>query len=220
MTEPIETGQGNMDILRRLQALEERVARLEGAKTPGPKRDGNAITREIMNLMDELLEQQRHGKPRGNQYLDYLKIAVFQRAENFAFYHMVISDSKSYEDLFTVDDNLIAEVASSFVNPARVRLIKSLLAGDKTSSELSQDTGIEGGQLYHHFRELARAKFISRDSRGVYKLSHFGRQMAITFLFETHVVESQCRRAFEDQLVTDLGSEDTMAVPPESKPQG
>jgi len=215
MTEPTETGRGNLNILRRLEALEERVAKLEGAKAPRPKRDPKAITRDIMSLMDELLEEKRHGKPKGSQYLDYLKVSVFQRAKDVSFCHMVTSGPDDYEELFKADENLIAEVASSLANPSRVKLIKSLLAGDKTSSELSQDTGIDGGQLYHHLRELAKAKFLSRDHRGVYRLSHFGRNMAITFLFEV-----QCRWVPEDQLVTDLGPEDELVGCPESKPQG
>lgn len=67
-----------------------------------------------------------------------------------------------------------AAVMAPFANAQRLKLLKALYLGISESSQLKEFTGLTGGQLYHHLKELALAKFLSRQIRGEYRLSSFG----------------------------------------------
>ncbi|MGE5551054.1 MAG: hypothetical protein ACM3ZC_11075 [Bacteroidota bacterium] len=68
----------------------------------------------------------------------------------------------------------VASVMAPFANEQRVKLLKALYLGLSESGQLREFTGLTGGQLYHHLKELALAKFLSRQVRGEYHLSTFG----------------------------------------------
>ena len=61
-----------------------------------------------------------------------------------------------------------------FSNENRVRILQALLKGARTSSELSRETGLEGGQLYHHLKELMLAGYVEAVERGKYALTAKG----------------------------------------------
>ena len=61
-----------------------------------------------------------------------------------------------------------------FSNENRVRILQALLSGARTSSELARETGLEGGQLYHHLRELMLAGYVEAVERGKYALTPKG----------------------------------------------
>ena len=69
---------------------------------------------------------------------------------------------------------LFSEILS---NEARVAILKALCTGSKTARELSQITGLEGGQLYHHLRILLQNRFISAKRRGEYQITGNGLQV-------------------------------------------
>jgi len=57
--------------------------------------------------------------------------------------------------------------------------------GAKTSGELSEATGLCGGNLYYHLRELLHAAYIQNDG-GRYDLTGLGCQLLLTV---THIAE-------------------------------
>ena len=73
-----------------------------------------------------------------------------------------------------LSEDEVAAVMAPFANAQRVRLLKALYLGIAESGQLKDFTGLTGGQLYHHLKELALAKFLSRHMRGEYRLSSFG----------------------------------------------
>jgi len=64
----------------------------------------------------------------------------------------------------------------------RIDLMKALFKGDKAPSDLVNETGIEGGQLYHHLKEMMFAGMVDSKSRGLYKLNVNGVQALFTSL--------------------------------------
>lgn len=68
----------------------------------------------------------------------------------------------------------IAKLMASFSSENRVRIMQSLLRGVKTASELSEETGLEGGQLYHHLKDLMMAGYVQIVERGKYTLTSKG----------------------------------------------
>ncbi len=78
------------------------------------------------------------------------------------------------EDVETCPPRRVADAASPLANEHRVRILQELLKGPKTASELSEATGLEGGQLYHHLKELAFAGYLETVERGKYALTGRG----------------------------------------------
>ena len=78
------------------------------------------------------------------------------------------------ETWLALPEEQVAAVLAPFANAQRVKLLKALYLGISESGQLKEFTGLTGGQLYHHLKELALAKFLSRKVRGEYRLSSFG----------------------------------------------
>jgi DNA-binding transcriptional ArsR family regulator len=68
------------------------------------------------------------------------------------------------------DENLV-RFAVAFTNPGRLRIIRALARGPRTSGELSKETDLAGGQLYHHLKELMRSGLVIQEARDSYALS-------------------------------------------------
>lgn len=74
------------------------------------------------------------------------------------------------EGVLEADEDLV-RFAVAFTNPGRLRIIRALARDRHTSSELSVETGLVGGQLYHHLKELMRSGFVIQEARDSYMLS-------------------------------------------------
>jgi DNA-binding HxlR family transcriptional regulator len=68
----------------------------------------------------------------------------------------------------------IAELLRSASNPARVRVIASLLQGENRFSSLMRTTGLSKTALANHLYQLAEKRIIERVSRGEYRLTTSG----------------------------------------------
>lgn len=86
----------------------------------------------------------------------------------------VAAGGNGEEDWLDLPEAQVASVMAPFANEQRVKLLKALYLGMSESSQLREFTGLTGGQLYHHLKELALARFLSRQVRGEYHLSTFG----------------------------------------------
>lgn len=73
--------------------------------------------------------------------------------------------------LLTTDDHVIAGTLSAMASPARLRLLKAVLAGATESHQLHQALGdVSTGQLYHHLKELTAAGLVVQQGRGRYQV--------------------------------------------------
>ena len=88
----------------------------------------------------------------------------------------------------------IARFLSPFSSEQRIAILRALYEGfieGKTVSELVEETGFEGGQLYHHLRELERANYIeTKEERGRYFISVMGHIALLTVSHMTMVLPS------------------------------
>ncbi len=69
---------------------------------------------------------------------------------------------------------------SPLAHESRIRMMQALYEGARSSSELAEATGLRGGNLYYHLKELVRAGYV-REDEGAYLLTALGRQLLITF---------------------------------------
>lgn len=88
------------------------------------------------------------------------------------------------EELLTEDPISTARFCLALSHEHRINLLKTLTEGEKTTSQLSDAVGLEGGPLYHHLKELINAKFVVLKERSVYKITPqgFDAMMTITAL--------------------------------------
>ena len=69
----------------------------------------------------------------------------------------------------------IVNIVSPLTNEKRIDILRLILKERTVSmSKLSEKTGMEGGELYHHLKELIRNGFIKLVRRGTYTLTTKG----------------------------------------------
>ena len=78
------------------------------------------------------------------------------------------------EKVFEVSPKRIVKFISPLTNEQRVRILRLLLEGYNTVGDISKKTGLKGGELYHHLKELIYSGYIKAESRGVYRLTAKG----------------------------------------------
>lgn len=103
------------------------------------------------------------------------------------------------ETWLDLPEDQVAAVLAPFANAQRVKLLKALYMGISESGQLKEFTGLTGGQLYHHLKELALAKFLSRKVRGEYRLSSFGYYAFSALMI---LVASLLEEEMEEEVVT------------------
>ena len=64
--------------------------------------------------------------------------------------------------------SLIAERFRILAEPARLRLLNTLMAGERTVSELVEDTGLNQANVSKHLGILRSSGFVSRRKEGLY----------------------------------------------------
>jgi len=62
-----------------------------------------------------------------------------------------------------------------FSNEQRLKILLLLDEYPKSSTDLSNATGLQGGQLYHHLDELIGAQYVEKEYKGKYRLTEGGR---------------------------------------------
>ena len=61
-----------------------------------------------------------------------------------------------------INEDGLSAALEPFTNPRRVKLLKVLIEKDLPANEISQTTGLVGGQLYHHLQNLESAGLIEK----------------------------------------------------------
>jgi len=62
-----------------------------------------------------------------------------------------------------INEDAMATALDVFSNPRRIKVLKVLIGNPLTGSEITQQTGLVGGQLYHHLSILENAQLIRKD---------------------------------------------------------
>ena len=70
---------------------------------------------------------------------------------------------------------------SPLAHASRLRLLQVLAPGPQTSAQLSAATGLRGGNLYYHLKELIYGGYVEETPAG-YQVSATGRKLLITLV--------------------------------------
>lgn len=110
------------------------------------------------------------------------------------------------EHVLRLSPKRVAKLVSPLSNEQRVAILKVILSGTKNSSGISEKTGLKGGELYHHLKELLRTNYITTKERGVYELTMKGEIALIMISGIASWLESMTEEEIEEQL-KELASE-------------
>jgi DNA-binding transcriptional ArsR family regulator len=164
----------------RFDELEQRIARLESridgrAAPQRTTRGATPLTGVLYQWRREAEERSLPGKVGyvGAAYVDSREYS-WQREHSLA-------------DLLPADWSPAAGILEALGSPQRLALLKALLAGRRTSSELLEalggdQGGTTSGQLYHHLRALQSARLIMQWRRGEYDLAPGAAVFVLTIL--------------------------------------
>jgi len=78
-------------------------------------------------------------------------------------------------DLTELPTDKVMSLLSPFSSDQRLNILLLLEKHPKSSTDLTNALGIQGGQLYHHLDELMDAKYIEKAYKGKYCLTSLGR---------------------------------------------
>ena len=95
---------------------------------------------------------------------------------------MLSHSEETWEGLRDVSEVQVAQFMSPFSSEQRIGLLKALAEGSQSAGELAEETGLSSGQLYHHLRELASARYLLSPERNSYELTLRGKRALLTVL--------------------------------------
>ncbi len=105
--------------------------------------------------------------------------------------HVHVGDEKPEGDIVTKTPPANVErVLSPLAHEGRIKIMQALCPGPLSASELSDATGLRGGALYHHLKELKYAAYVG-DQDGRYRLTPLGQQLLlmVTYVASQLVVD-------------------------------
>jgi ArsR family transcriptional regulator, arsenate/arsenite/antimonite-responsive transcriptional repressor len=154
-------------VLARLADLERRVAALEGDRSDAQAAPVEAGTAGVVRYAGEV---HLHGD---------------------------VTWSISYDAgaALDLDDEPRLAVLAALGHPARVRIVRALLAGGPSGTgALQEAAGLAStGQLYHHLRSLTHSGLVEQDARGSYRVAGRAVVPALVLLTAAADVAGQLR---------------------------
>jgi DNA-binding transcriptional ArsR family regulator len=89
------------------------------------------------------------------------------------------ASAKEPNDITRTPAANVERMLAPLAHEARIRIMQTLYLGPKSSGELSEATGLKGGNLYYHLKELMHAAYVAA-SDFAYDITPLGCQMLIT----------------------------------------
>ncbi|RLF04121.1 MAG: hypothetical protein DRK00_07415 [Thermoprotei archaeon] len=157
------------ELRRMVEQLAEEVRRLK--ETIEPRRERPTAPRSLSDYASfvlKFLEERLSGEPdAGIVFVGGLEKRGGKVVDSFF-------SSVDLKEVRRAQPKRIVRALAPLTNENRVKILLSLLEGPKSASELAQETGLEGGPLYHHIKELMLAGYVESPERGVYVLTTSG----------------------------------------------
>ncbi len=159
---PTEDGSPRDRIQAAVEALAERVTRLEQARSPA---GASAVTDG--SLVQRMLDELWRG-PDGDAAAGSI---VYAGAGPWADGTVAWQIGRRWADIGEAGADAIASLFGALANPHRIRILRELVTGPVTTSELGERLDQpSSGQLFHHLKELLAAGVIYQPERGTYAI--------------------------------------------------
>jgi DNA-binding transcriptional ArsR family regulator len=145
-----------------VDALTERVSRLERTR---PASGASAVTDGslVRRMLDELWDTADGSAPDGR--------IVYAGAGPWADGTVAWQIGRGWADIGEAGEDAIASLFGALANPHRIRILRELVTGPVSTSELAERLDQpSSGQLFHHLKELLAAGVIYQPERGTYAI--------------------------------------------------
>lgn len=110
-------------------------------------------------------------------------MGIWRRGKSTTGWTHFTWDTKHEDDhphaVLGVSADTIERMLAPLAHESRIRIMQAMYDGPKTSGEITAETGLKGGNLYYHLRELMHAAYVS-EKDGAYDLTGLGAQMLLT----------------------------------------
>ncbi|MEU0648809.1 ArsR/SmtB family transcription factor [Streptomyces umbrinus] len=146
-----------MDLEQRVAELERRLDALESSE-PAP-RAGDGDFWALEGLKAQLADVERGG-------VLFTGSVRLPTEERYEWQYGMTTDQ-----LLDADWSEAADVFAALGHPMRLRLLREIVGGRRTATELAglDDVGTSG-QIYHHLRQLTAAGWLRQAGRGRYEI--------------------------------------------------
>lgn len=142
------------DVRSRLDAIERRLAELEGRPEPVDVSSDERFW--ALNALKRMYEE-----PGAVLFTGAVTIAGEERYE--------WQEGRPTGALLEQDWSEFAQGLAALAHPVRLALVQAVVSGTRTTGELAGDERFgTSGQLYHHLRQLVAAGWLKQTGRGHY----------------------------------------------------
>ncbi len=138
----------------------------EGRAQHGPRHGPPEDVAEVLETIQRLMTD-----PSARESGYTLLFALLETRGGRERQSMLACVSESDVGKVLVPDLELVRFAAAFTSPWRLKIIRALAHGSRTSREITAETSLVGGQLYHHLNELIRAGFVRQEARNCYSLT-------------------------------------------------
>ena len=156
-----------MGLEERVEALERRLAALEGVSAGGESAEGPADVGDLWalhRLKEDLAAIGAEAAAGGVLFTGVLELTADERYE---WQYAVLADALLGQDDET--DSAVTDSLAALGHPMRLRLLMGILRGRRTVADLAElpEVGTTG-QIYHHLRQLTGTGWLHAVGRGRY----------------------------------------------------
>lgn len=157
------------DIGQRIEELEKAVF---GESTKNEKDINNKFT-DTLTKIEKILQPLKSSC----DFDDWIMLqAIVSSKKCFENAHLT-----SFKTLYAEEsDEDIAKLCSALASKQRIFILKELSMSKLTSGELTAITGMAGGHLHHHVRDLLSLGLIKKEASGKYAVTTLGLNAYIT----------------------------------------
>lgn len=142
----------------RLAALETQVAALTERLTAAPP--APQVSPDTFWALDGLKQRLPSDAPGAVLYTGTVRVAD---------QHYDWQYGRTVDDLLAADWTALASTLSALAHPVRLRLLREVLGGRQSTSELAEIEELgTTGQLHHHLRQITAAGWLRSAGRGRY----------------------------------------------------
>lgn len=147
------------DLRTLVEALTDRVARLEDSRSRAAHRD-TAIVEGLLRDLD--------GDGSGTTGP---ATVVYAGAGTWGDGTAAWQAAREWDEVVEAADEPVARILSALANGTRLRIVGELLRGRRTTAELTEQLDQpSSGQLFHHLKELIAAGVVHQPVRGTYAI--------------------------------------------------
>jgi len=163
--------------IARIEELERRMGAVEVVvMASAESRSGSPSD---LRQLDELRRRDGARYVRGD-----LKGAVtYAGSASFGEGEVLWAGERGLPQIWDMEPRTLAPLLAALGHPARLALVRALLAGERTSQELQDVIGsASAGQLYHHLKDLIAAGVVDQAGRSRYGIAA-GRIVPLLVIF-------------------------------------